>query len=247
LAKLQQEHQREQLQKQLDRMLQTQQLVATTEQKVLQLRSNMAAFENNPQAKATAATALQQAQSYLGPARELVSKLLESLDKHGVRWDSVSGKMTHINHEELDAKAAPKARSSKPAGSSSSSRSKAGASSKAAAAGSAAQGVEMDGVVRSSRSKQVQKSNEAAAGLVASSRRRGAAAEAAVSGGSRAGPGSTATWKPVGADAGSSSRVVPLNGNGSNGNGHNGTVSSGMYVPLRRSVSSHEDDVHEES
>lgn len=247
MAKLQQEHQREHLQKQLERMLQTQQLVATTEQKVLQLRSNMAAFENNPQAKANAATAFQQAQSYLGPARELVSKLLESLDKHGVHWDPVSGQMTHINHEELDAKAAPKARSSKPAGASSSSgRSKAGASSKAA--GAASQGAEMDGVVRSSRRKQVQERSEAAAGLVVSSRRRGAAAEAAASGGSRAGPGSTATWKAVGADAGPTSRAVPVNGNGSNGNGHSSsTVSSGMYVPLRRSVSSHEEDVDEDA
>jgi hypothetical protein len=241
LAKLQQEHQREQLQKQLDRMLQTQQLVATTEQKVLQLRSNMAAFENNPQAKATAATVLQQAQSYLGPARELVDKLLESLDKHGVHWDPVSGKMTHINEEELDAKAAPKARSNKPAGSSSSSgRSKAGTSRKAA------QACEMDGVVRSSRSKQVQASTEAAAGLVVSSRRRGAAAEAAASGGSRAGPGSKATWKPVEANAGSSSRVKPLNGNGSNGNGHSSTGSSGTYVPVR-TVSSHEDRFDEDA
>ena len=108
--------QQQKLQQQVALMLQTQQLIATTEQTVTQLRSNMAAFENNPQAQATAAAALQQAQSHLEPAKQLVSKLQAALDMQGVQWDPSSGQVTHINHQPLlQQGAADKARGSRSA------------------------------------------------------------------------------------------------------------------------------------
>lgn len=252
MAKLQQEHQREQLQKQLDHMLQTQRLIATTEQTLVQLRSNMAAFENNPQAKATAAAALQQAQAYLDPARQRVSKLQESLDQYGVCWDPVTGQMTHINHEPLDKKVS-KARSSKSSGasssSSSSSSSRSGSSRRAAGAAAAAAEVGSD-VVRSSRRQQVQdgSSTEAGSEVLVSSRRRGVAAEAAASGGSRvsSSTGDGGDWTPISTAAASSGAASPVNGHSSNGkNGHSSTGSSSGYMPLHVHLSlSSVDDEH---
>jgi hypothetical protein len=237
LAKLQQEHQREQLQKQLDHMLQTQRLIATTEATLVQLRSNMAAFENNPQAKATAAQALRQAEAYLDPARQRVEQLLQSLDEHGVHWDPVSGAMTHIQHEPLDGKKAGHSSSS-----SSSSRAKSSSSSSSRKAASSGVAAAEDGlgpdVVRSSRSKQVQQQEQhAAAGLVVSSRRRATASDtaaaAAAGGGSSSPPGSPAgVWTPV--SGVHSVGSVPANGSSSsNGkNGSHGGSGSASYMPL---------------
>jgi hypothetical protein len=266
LAKREQEHQQEQLQKQLERMLQTQRLIVTTEQTILQLRSNMAAFENNPQAKAKAAAALQQAQGYLEPARLQVNKMQESLDKHGVHWDPATGRMTHINHQPLDSKQGSQARkgskaagAAQHAGSSSSSSSsgdgssssKVGSRRQAAAAAPADPGPD---VVRSSRSAARQRTGDseagsvqhAADGLVVSSRRRAAAAEAAASGGSWVGAGLKPMLTPVDGVVGQNG--THSNGHSSvyNGNGKNGHSSSGggHYVPLQtqQSLSSIEDD-----
>lgn len=247
-----QQHQQEQLQKQLERMLQTQRLITTTEQTIQQLRSNMAAFENNPQAKAKAAAALQQAQGYLGPARQQVHKMQESLDKHGVHWDPATGHMTHINHQPLGSKPGLGAKkgSKAAAAASHSSSSKSVSRRQAAAAADP-----IPDVVRSSRSVAKQHSNgsseasssqHAVDGLVVSSRRRAAAAEAAASGGSRVGAGLNPVLMPVGSAVGQNG--AHSNGHGSvyNGNGKNGHSSGGAghYVPLQtqQSLSSSEDD-----
>lgn len=240
LAKLQQEHQREQLQKQLDHMLQTQRLITTTEATLVQLRSNLAAFENNPQAKATAAQAVRQAEAYLDPARQRVAQLLQSLDEHGVHWDAVSGVMTHIHHEPLDGKKAARSSSSS-SSSRAKSSSRSGSSRKASASGAAADNGVGPDVVRSSRSKQVQQQQEqhaaAAAGLVVSSRRRetaDTAAASAAAGGSSS--SSAGVWMPVSSPH--SSAAKPANGSSSSSNGKNGHHRSDgstqpSYVPAQ--------------
>jgi len=197
----------------------------------------MAAFANNAQAQATAAAALQQAQARLEPAKQLVSKLTASLDRHGVHWDPSTGQITHVNHQPLSQQAAPRPRASSKASSGQQPRSGA-----RAAAGGMHIGPD---VVRSSRSKQrlTTPDDEAAADVFVSSRRRGAAAEAAVAGGSRSGLSPSTTWQPVaaaeaegtwpsvpGAAASNGHHSSLHNGNGRNGHG---SAAGGMYVPVQ--------------
>lgn len=249
LAKLQLQHQHEQLQKQLKRMLETQHLINTTEQTVAQLRGNMAAFQNNPQAQATAAAALQQAQSHLEPARQLVSKLQASLQEHGVQWDASTGLITHIHNEPLVVAS----KSRRGGGGSSSSSGKPAVSDRqqpARASSSSSSSSQLQpgpDVVRSSRAintaQQPQQDAAGASGVVVSSRRRGASAEGAAGGGVRSSPGGTATtWTPVSSSSSSSSQdeVVPLPLNGY----LNGTksVNGAHYVPVQRSSQDEEDE-----
>lgn len=230
---------RAQLQERLDKLLHTQLVVACTEQTVQQVRSSLAAFENNPQAKEQAAATLQQAESYLGPAKRLVSKLAKDLQDHGVHWDSRTGQMTHMYDEPVEqflragGGGGTKARSSSSGGSSKASRSSSSrAGSRREAAGAADVGPD---VVRSSRCAQQQQqgSSGGAQGMIVASRRRGAAAEAAVGGGVRASSaGAAVMWTP----ASSAAAAGPVPTNGSNGNGKNGHSAAGSgasYVPVQ--------------
>jgi hypothetical protein len=89
------------LQRHVEQYLKTQQLIVTTERTVQELQGSLAAFQNNPQAHAVAATTMQAAQSHVQAARALVVRLHASLQEHGVSWDDASGRITHIHNEPL--------------------------------------------------------------------------------------------------------------------------------------------------